>query len=93
MQADVAVDPHKLASIYAFSDLERPANILVFPNLSAANTCYKLMDELGGAEVIGPILLGMKKPVHLLQRGCTAMDIANLTTVASVDAQSRSSDT
>ena len=66
-----------------------PANILVFPNLSAANTAYKLMGEIGGAEVIGPILMGMRDPVHVLQRGSTVQDAVNLITIASVDAAER----
>ncbi|MDH3222782.1 MAG: phosphate acyltransferase, partial [Gemmatimonadota bacterium] len=89
MQADTAVDGDTLAEEYSFNRLNGPANILVFPKLSAANAAYKLLDKLGGAEVIGPILLGMSKPVHLLQRGCTAQDVVHLVSVASVDAQTR----
>ena len=89
MQADTAVDASKLTEIYAFSHLKEPANVLVFSNLSAANSAYKLLDRLGGAEVIGPILLGMARPVHILQRGSSGLDILNLVTVATVDAQSR----
>ena len=63
------------------------ANILVFSTLSAANAAYKLMGQIGGAEVIGPVLLGMARPVHLLQRGSTTQDVFNLATIASVDAQ------
>ena len=91
MQADTAVDTDKLNLIYAFSNLKEGANVLVFPNLSAANVAYKLLDRLGGAEVIGPVLLGMDKPVHILQRGSSGLDILNLVTVATVDAQSRKS--
>ncbi|MGI9628044.1 MAG: NADP-dependent malic enzyme [Longimicrobiales bacterium] len=90
MQADTAVDAAILGGIYPFSDLSQAANVLVFPNLSAANTSYKLLAQLGGAEVIGPILLGMAKPVHLLQRGSSVQDVVNLVSIASVDAQTRS---
>jgi malate dehydrogenase (oxaloacetate-decarboxylating)(NADP+) len=90
MQADTAVDAIKLRNIYPFSRLTAPANVLVFSRLSAANASYKLLDELGGADVIGPVLLGMAKPVHILQRGCSVLDVLNLATVASVDWQARS---
>ena len=89
MQADTAVDRLKLQQIYPFSHLERPANVLVFSHLAAANVAYKLLDRLGGADVIGPVLLGMHKPVHILQRGCSLQDVFNLATVASVDWQGR----
>ncbi|MFQ5536234.1 MAG: NADP-dependent malic enzyme [Gemmatimonadota bacterium] len=89
MQADTAVDAVKLRNDYPFSHLEGPANVLIFSRLSAANAAYKLLDQLGGADVIGPVLLGMRKPVHILQRGCSVQDILNLTTIASVDWQAR----
>ncbi|MDA0328267.1 MAG: NADP-dependent malic enzyme [Gemmatimonadetes bacterium] len=90
MQADTAVDAVKLANIYPFSRLKGPANVLVFSRLSAANASYKLLHMLGGADLIGPVLLGMAKPVHILQRGCGLQDVLNLATVASVDWQARS---
>ena len=89
MQADTAVDALKLKMVYPFSQLSRPANVLVFSRLSAANVAYKLLDTLGGADVIGPVLLGMAKPVHVLQRGCSVQDVMNLATVAAVDWQAR----
>ena len=89
MQADVAVDSHIIPRKYPFSDLTGPANVLVFPTLSASNACYKLLAQLGNAEVIGPILLGMKKPVHILQRGCSVLDVVHLIGIASVDARTR----
>ncbi|HSM61560.1 MAG TPA: NADP-dependent malic enzyme [Longimicrobiales bacterium] len=89
MQADTAVDPRKLQEVYPFSHLQGAANVLVFSRLSAANAAYKLLDRLGGADAIGPVLLGMRKPVHILQRGCSAQDVLNLATVASVDWQAR----
>ena len=90
MQADTALNTEILQSQYGFSDLKRAANVLIFPGLSSANSAYKLLAELGGAEVIGPILLGMRHPVHFLQRGSTVPDIINLVTLAVVDAQVRS---
>lgn len=89
MQADSAVNFEILKGVYPFTNLKGPANVLVFPNLAAANTAYKLISQIGGAEAIGPILLGMRKPVHVLQRGGTVDDIANLITIASVDAAGR----
>jgi len=89
MQADTAVDALKLRQIYPFANLQGPANVLVFSRLSAANAAYKLLDKLGGADVIGPVLLGMAKPVHVLQRGCSVQDIINLATIAAVDWQAR----
>jgi len=89
VQADTAVDPAKLMANYPFSHLQAPANVLVFSRLSAANASYKLLDLLGGADAIGPVLLGMRKPVHILQRGCSVQDVLNLATVASVDWQAR----
>jgi malate dehydrogenase (oxaloacetate-decarboxylating)(NADP+) len=90
MQADTAVDAIKLRNVYPFTRLKGPANVLVFSRLSAANVAYKLLDHLGGADVIGPVLLGMAKPVHVLQRGSSVQDVMNLATVASVDWQARS---
>src|SRR5690606_4247605 len=89
MQADTAVVPEILERVYPFSRLQDRANVLIFPDLDAANIAYKLLARLGGAEAIGPILLGMDRPVHVLQRGSTAADIVNLTAIAVVDAQQR----
>jgi malate dehydrogenase (oxaloacetate-decarboxylating)(NADP+) len=89
MQADTAVNPSRLKA-FPFSQLKSPANVLVFSRLSAANAAYKLLSEVGGADAIGPVLLGMARPVHVLQRGCSVQDIVNLSTVASVDWQAKS---
>jgi malate dehydrogenase (oxaloacetate-decarboxylating)(NADP+) len=89
MQADTAVVESILKTRYPFSDLTRPANVLVFPNLTAANASYKLLSRLGGATAIGPVLLGMSKPVHLLQRGASVEDITNLAAISVVDAAHR----
>jgi malate dehydrogenase (oxaloacetate-decarboxylating)(NADP+) len=89
MQVDAAVVPEILTEQFPFSRLKGRANVLIFPDLNAANIAYKLLWRLGGAEAIGPILLGMDKPVHVLQRGSSAADIVNLTAIAVVDAQQR----
>ena len=87
MQADTAVvTPLRLAQ-YPFTTLRNQPNVLVFPDLGSANIAYKLMMRLGHAEAFGPILLGMAHPIHVLQRGSEAAEIANLTAVAVVDAQ------
>jgi malate dehydrogenase (oxaloacetate-decarboxylating)(NADP+) len=87
MQADTAVVPEIVAETYPFSTLKGGANVLVFPNLEAANIAYKLLARIGGAEVIGPILTGTSKPVHVLQRGAEVNDIVNVSAIAVVDAQ------
>ena len=87
MQADTAVVEDILEGTYGFSELEEPANVLVFPNLESGNIGYKLLQRLGGADAIGPMLTGMDKPVHVLQRGDEVKDIVNLAGVAVVDAQ------
>jgi malate dehydrogenase (oxaloacetate-decarboxylating)(NADP+) len=87
MQADTAVVDDILNDTYEFSELDEAANVLVFPNLEAGNIGYKLLQRLGGAEAIGPMLVGMDEPVHVLQRGDEVKDIVNLASVAVVDAQ------
>jgi len=87
MQADTAVVPEILETNYPFANFKGQANILVFPDLNSGNICYKLLARLGGAEAIGPILMGMKKPVHVLQRGDDVTDIVNMAAIAVVDAQ------
>lgn len=89
MQADTAVVEEIVDSTYGFSDLDGPANVLIFPNLEAGNIVYKLLQRLGGAEAIGPMLVGMDKPIHVLQRGDEVKDIVNLAGVAVVDAQNQ----
>ncbi len=91
MQADTAVDAKKLREVYPFSNLTGAANVLVFSSLSASNSSYKLLDRLGRAEAIGPVLMGMDRTVHVLQRGSSQQEVLNLATVASVDAQARAS--
>ncbi len=86
MQADTAV-VQELLDQYPFSKLRTTANILIFPDLNAGNIAYKLLARLGGAEAIGPILMGMKRPVHVLQRGDDVNDIVKMAAIAVVDAQ------
>ena len=87
MQADVAVTPDLIEELFPFSQLKERANVLVFPDLQSANVSFKLLQRLGGVDAIGPILLGMAKPVHVLQRGCEAKDIVHMAAIAVVDAQ------
>jgi malate dehydrogenase (oxaloacetate-decarboxylating)(NADP+) len=89
MQADTAVEPTILRRDYPFSALKEKANVLIFPNLSAGNIAYKLLNHLGGATAIGPILVGMRRPVHVLERGADVQDIVNMSAVAVVDVQER----
>lgn len=91
VQADTAVAPEIMAEMYPFSPLKGGANVLIFPDLQSGNIAYKLMQRLGDAEAIGPILMGMKKPVHVLQRGCEVKDIVNMAAIAVVEAQEVSS--
>ncbi len=88
MQADTAVVPELIDSRYPFSQV-RDANVLVFPSLEAANIAYKLLDRLGNAHAIGPILLGVGAPVHVLQTGDEVRNIVNIAAVAVMDAASR----
>ncbi|HET7711217.1 MAG TPA: phosphate acetyltransferase [Thermoanaerobaculia bacterium] len=87
MQADTAVFTDVAHADYPWSPIQGDANVLVFPNLDAANAAYKLMWRLGGAEAIGPILQGLSKPVHVLQRGVDVGDIVNMAAIAVMDAQ------
>jgi malate dehydrogenase (oxaloacetate-decarboxylating)(NADP+) len=87
MMADTAVVPEIIEEEYPFSSLKGGANVLVFPDLSSANIAYKLMMRIGGAEALGPILVGLSKPVHVLQRGATVEEIVNMAAIAAVHAQ------
>ena len=89
MQADTAMDENILKASYPFSVLKERANVLIFPNLSAGNIAYKLLHHLGGATRIGPILVGMNLPVHVLEQGADVQDIVNMAAVAVMDAQQR----
>ncbi|HKV10025.1 MAG TPA: NADP-dependent malic enzyme [Thermoanaerobaculia bacterium] len=87
MQADTAVFEQILTENYPWSRLKQPANVLIFPELQSANIAYKLIWRLANAEAIGPVLLGMAKPVHVLQSGLEVSDIVNMTALCVVDAQ------
>jgi len=86
MQADTAVVERILTKTYPFAKLRSAANVLIFPSLDAANIAYKLLDRLGGAQAIGPIVVGMDRPVHVLQRGSEVPEIVNMAVIAAVDA-------
>jgi malate dehydrogenase (oxaloacetate-decarboxylating)(NADP+) len=88
MEVDAAVLPDELHESFPFARLTEEANVFVFPDLDAANIGYKLLWRLGGAEVIGPVLLGMNKPVNVLQTGASVADIVNLAAVTALRAQS-----
>ena len=88
MQASIALNSEILRENYPFSSLVgQEVNTLIFPNLAAGNVAYNLLKEVGGADAIGPILLGMKKPVHVLQLGSSVRSIYNMALVAVIDAQ------
>ena len=89
IQADFALNKEKREQIFPFSDLKENANTLIFPNLESGNIAYKLMQEFDDVEAIGPILIGMKKPVHILQLGCSVREIVNMVTIAVIDAQTK----
>ena len=90
LQADFALNSEMLAKEFPFSKLNgKKVNVLIFPNLESANITYKLLKEIDGAESIGPILLGLKKPVHILQLGASVDEMVNMAAVAVVDAQQK----
>ena len=90
LQVDFALNPDLLKKEFPFSKLvDKKVNVLIFPNLDSANITYKLMKELYGAESIGPIMLGMKKPVHILQLGASVDEMVNMSAVAVIDAQEK----
>ena len=90
MQANFALNNDLMKEQYAFSDLvDKKVNTLIFPNLASGNIAYKLIQEMGGAEAIGPVLIGLKKPVHILQLGSSVREIVNMVTIAVMDAQAK----
>jgi malate dehydrogenase (oxaloacetate-decarboxylating)(NADP+) len=90
IQGNFALNKELRDEIFPFSDLARKnTNTLIFPNLSSGNIAYKLLQEMAGFETIGPILMGMKKPVHILQLGSSVREIVNMVTIAVADAQTR----
>ena len=90
MQANFALNNELLKEQFPFSELvDKKVNTLIFPNLASGNIAYKLLQEMGAAEAIGPVLIGLKKPVHVLQLGSSVREIVNMVTIAVVDAQSK----
>jgi malate dehydrogenase (oxaloacetate-decarboxylating)(NADP+) len=87
IQAYIAFNQETRSQEFPFSALKENANVLVFPNLDAANISYQLLEQIGGAEIIGPVLLGMHKPVNILQMGCSVQSIVNLATFTALRAQ------
>ncbi len=88
MQVSIAFNNDLLKENYPFSELvNKDVNTLIFPNLSAGNVAYNLLKEVGSADAIGPILLGLNKPVHILQLGSSVRNIVNMSMIAAVDAQ------
>jgi len=87
IMADEALSPETIAELYPFSSLKGGANVLIFPDLTSANIACKLAIKVGGGEIIGPILMGMSRPVHVLQRIATVEAIVNVAAIAVVDAQ------
>ena len=87
MQVNFAFDTEARDRTYPFNSIAgKDVNTLIFPNLSAANAVYKILLAMGTAEVIGPIQMGLRKPVHFIHRNSSVADIVNLATIASLDA-------
>jgi malate dehydrogenase (oxaloacetate-decarboxylating)(NADP+) len=94
MQANFAINNQLLKENFPFSDLVgNSPNIFIFPSLAAGNIAYKMLQEFGAAEALGPILLGLNKPAHILQMGCSVREIVNMIALSVVDAQTRENDT
>ncbi|MFV0605116.1 MAG: NADP-dependent malic enzyme [Niabella sp.] len=88
MQANIALNNNLLKEIYPFSELvEKEVNTLIFPNLASGNIAYNILKEIGATDAIGPIVLGLKKPVHVLQLGSSVTNIVNMAMIAVIDAQ------
>lgn len=87
MQVEPAIDEKIAGEFFPFSKIQGDANVLIFPNLSSANISYKLLQKLGGAEAIGPILVGMKKPVNVIPTGADVQDVVNMATFTSIAIQ------
>lgn len=87
MQVDPAVDEKISSQFFPFSSIQGDANVLIFPNLAAANAAYKLLHKMGGAEAIGPLLVGMKKPVNVIQIGADVQDVVNIAIFTAISIQ------
>ncbi len=89
IMADAAVTPEIIEQEYPFSPLKDGANVLIFPSLGAANIAYKLIVRVAGAEALGPILVGLSKPVQVVERGAAVREIVNVSAIAVVQAQAQ----
>jgi malate dehydrogenase (oxaloacetate-decarboxylating)(NADP+) len=89
MQLEPAIDPEIAGRLFPFSRIQGDANVLIFPDLHSGNLAYKLMQRLGGAETIGPILTGLAKPVHLVSPTSDDNEIIHITAIAVLEAQHR----
>ena len=87
LQADIALSPELMQEFYPFSTITERANVLIFPDLQSANVAYKLVQSLSDAEALGPMLMGLRRPVHLLQHSATVEQIVQMASIAVVDAQ------
>ena len=87
MQADTAVNPDIMKRIFPFCHIQKGANVLIFPNLDSGNIAYKLLQQLSDGEVLGPFLMGLKKPANILQRTCTVEDVINTIVLTAVETQ------
>ena len=87
MQADSALDVGKRERLFGFSELQGEANVLIFPDLNSANIAYKLVRRLAEADLVGPILIGMDKPVNVLERDCPVRAVVNVAAITVVQAQ------
>ena len=86
MSADVALDEELMRRLYPFCRLAGPANVLVMPELHSANIAAKLLPQLGGGTVVGPLLLGLSRPVQIVNMGATVSDLVNLAALSAHDA-------
>lgn len=89
MQADTALNPEIISELFPFSSIKNGANILIFPNLDAGNIAYKMVQQLGKGEVLGPFLMGIRRPANVLQRTCGVNDIVNTVALTAVQVQER----
>ena len=89
IHANIALSTSTLKEVYPFSALKEAANVLIFPDLNSGNIAYKLLTKIGGAQTIGPILLGLSKSVHVVQNGESLNTIVDMVAIAVVDAQSK----
>ena len=87
MQADTAVNPDIVKRIFPFCELKEGANVLIFPNLESSNICYKLLQQIGKVEVIGPFLMGVRRSANVLQRTTTVDAIINSVVLTTLEAQ------